>query len=144
MEKIVEMTNHASFRWVVASNVIGTEFPRLSSHLKDSQVAFTPNPNKTVRVSRTATERRTLQFSLSRRFGWLCWYCGNKFNGASIHLDHIIPISVGGPDDESNIALSCGFCNMAKSDYPLDVFLDWLDSIRFGPTWCPIRDGSKS
>jgi 5-methylcytosine-specific restriction endonuclease McrA len=133
------------YMWATLANLFGSRPSNTNTLLKGNpQVAFTPNPNKTVRVTRTPAQRRTLQFSLSRRFGWLCWYCGQKFNGGSIHLDHIIPISVGGLDDESNIALACAFCNMAKSDYALDVFLDWLDHVRFGPAWCPIRDGAKN
>jgi 5-methylcytosine-specific restriction endonuclease McrA len=99
-------------------------------------------PNRTVRKFRGKIDRNALKFSLARRYGWVCWYCGQKLKG-SIHLDHIEPLCVGGPEDESNIALACEFCNMAKSDYPLSIFLDWLDQIRFGPTWCPIRDGTK-
>jgi hypothetical protein len=37
--------------------------------------------------------------------------CGYRF-----HLEHIVPIALGGSDDEANRALACACCNLAKSD----------------------------
>lgn len=88
-------------------------------------------------------QRKAIRFDLARKYGWVCWYCGQKLTG-QIHIDHIVPASAGGTDDLDNLALACGFCNMAKQDYPLSIFLDWLDAVRFGHAWCPIRDGAKS
>src|SRR3954449_10393250 len=31
-------------------------------------------------------------------------------------VEHIVPTSRGGPDDESNLALACRACNLDKSD----------------------------
>jgi len=94
---------------------------------------------KTSRVNRSKSQREAIKFSLSRKYGWVCWYCGQKLCG-QIHLDHIVPVSAGGLDDISNLALACEFCNMAKGDHPVDVFLAWLDTVRFGVVKCPIRD----
>lgn len=57
------------------------------------------------------------------------------------HIDHIVPKSDGGDDDIDNLALACPFCNFAKGDASVEIFLRWVDNLRFGPTWCPIRDG---
>lgn len=88
-------------------------------------------------------KRRVLLMTLSRRYGWVCWYCGQQLRGET-HIDHIQPKSAGGSDDESNLALACSFCNLAKQDLPVDVFLEWLDAVRFGPIWTPYRDGRRS
>jgi 5-methylcytosine-specific restriction endonuclease McrA len=93
------------------------------------------------RMLRSRPDKKVIHFSLARKFGWVCWYCGQKLRG-EIHLDHIIPICAGGVDDESNMALTCSFCNYAKQDHPLDVFLEWLEAVRYSPAWSPIRDGN--
>ncbi len=52
------------------------------------------------------------------RAGHRCEYCRAPeaiFNLA-FEVEHIIPTSDGGPDDESNLALACRACNLYKSD----------------------------
>lgn len=58
-----------------------------------------------------------------------------------VHVDHIIPQSCGGTDDIENLALACEFCNRAKLNLSAEVFLTWLDRVRFAPVWSPVRDG---
>ena len=47
-----------------------------------------------------------------------CEYCRlpEVLSGASFHIEHIVPSSRGGVDEESNLALSCPRCNMHKGD----------------------------
>ena len=47
-----------------------------------------------------------------RRDGYRCYVCGAE--GAS-QVDHIIPVSRGGTDDESNLASICNACHAAKT-----------------------------
>jgi len=50
-----------------------------------------------------------------------CAGCGRPLNG-DYHIDHIFPISKGGPNIDSNVQLLHSRCNMFKSDkYPWDV-----------------------
>jgi 5-methylcytosine-specific restriction endonuclease McrA len=35
-------------------------------------------------------------------------------DGHTRHLDHLVPVSTGGSDDPSNLALSCRRCNLSK------------------------------
>jgi hypothetical protein len=48
------------------------------------------------------------------RANFRCEYCGRNILGTGWELDHIIPISIGGPDALQNIALACGRCNLNK------------------------------
>jgi hypothetical protein len=60
-----------------------------------------------------------------RRFiqvhGRRCYHCGlkgddrNGPDGRAWHIDHLRPISRGGGNEESNLALSCARCNVRKS-----------------------------
>jgi 5-methylcytosine-specific restriction endonuclease McrA len=48
-----------------------------------------------------------------------CCYCGV----ASDHIDHIEPISCGGPNTSDNLTAACMPCNVVKSAKPLLHFL---------------------
>lgn len=43
-----------------------------------------------------------------------CWWCPKKIR-RGFHIDHRIPIAKGGPDNLSNLVLSCPTCNRKKS-----------------------------
>lgn len=56
---------------------------------------------------------------VSARAGYLCEYCHAPeavFN-LSFEVEHILPKSAGGTDDEDNPALSCRSCNLYKSAF---------------------------
>ena len=69
-------------------------------------------------------------FELSRRFGWVCWYCGVKLCLDTVSLDHIISLSDGGADEIDNLALCCRWCQYGKGARPLNDFLNWLELVR--------------
>jgi len=73
---------------------------------------------------------------LLRKNGAICWYCGYDLTTNEIHIDHIHPRSEGGSDDIDNLALSCEFCNRAKFNRDVTVFLRWLGRIRTGNFEC--------
>jgi hypothetical protein len=39
-----------------------------------------------------------------------------SLQGATFHIEHIVPQSSGGPDTADNLALACPSCNLGKSD----------------------------
>ena len=47
-----------------------------------------------------------------------CIYCGRP----GLQIDHVVPVSKGGPTIQGNGVLSCGHCNGKKHDrFPLDM-----------------------
>ena len=44
-----------------------------------------------------------------------CWWCGRGLLGANPHLDHVMPIKLGGPAHRSNEVITCRSCNIHKS-----------------------------
>lgn len=44
------------------------------------------------------------------RWGHMCAYCP----AFATHLDHVVPLSKGGADKESNIVPACAACNLSK------------------------------
>ena len=55
-------------------------------------------------------------------FGYRCAYCGGPFE----HVDHVKPLSKGGPHCLSNLRPACAPCNGGKADKRL---CDWLKTI---------------
>ena len=48
---------------------------------------------------------------------YTCVQCGaRKEDGATLHVDHIIPVSRGGTDELDNLQTLCKECNLNKSD----------------------------
>jgi 5-methylcytosine-specific restriction endonuclease McrA len=43
-----------------------------------------------------------------------CAYCREKISGRP-HIDHIMPKSLGGSNDRSNLQLTCSTCNLTKN-----------------------------
>lgn len=77
-------------------------------------------------ISKTSLSNRkrkalktTLRFRIFKRDGFTCQYCGSKAPDVSLEVDHIIPVSNGGSDDESNLTTACFDCNRGKSDSDL-------------------------
>jgi hypothetical protein len=53
-----------------------------------------------------------------RRAGDRCqyWLMHQSLQGATFHIEHIVPKSKGGTSDLSNLALACPSCNLYKAD----------------------------
>jgi len=48
--------------------------------------------------------------------GGNCEWCNTSILKKDFHIDHIIPLSSGGRNTASNLAVACPDCNLAKSD----------------------------
>lgn len=61
-------------------------------------------------------ERETLRTKLATDQGHICPWCNEELPPrlADTHIDHIIPIAHGGPDEEWNYQLLHKYCNLAK------------------------------
>ncbi len=51
----------------------------------------------------------------------VCAYCESSFSG-SYHVDHMIPLSRGGCNDWTNLAITCGDCNRSKGSMTVEEF----------------------
>lgn len=57
---------------------------------------------------------------IHEKYNNTCVYCGSR----SEHVDHVIPVSRGGTNDEENLVASCRSCNIRKRNYLLSE-LGW-------------------
>lgn len=58
---------------------------------------------------------------------WSCTYCDAPFGEMVVgEVDHIVPVTHGGPHELHNLTPACRECNRRKSDRPVRVWLTEL------------------
>lgn len=59
-----------------------------------------------------------LAAAVRERAGFRCQYClmHQSLQGATFHVEHILPRAKGGADELANLTLSCPSCNLRKAD----------------------------
>jgi len=64
------------------------------------------------------TITKSKRFNILKRDGFSCQYCGRsvKKHGVVLHVDHIVPVSIGGRCNIENLTTACEDCNLGKSD----------------------------
>lgn len=75
-------------------------------------------------MKRKATIQKFDVESLNQRmsvFGYKCAYCRGPFE----HIDHVKPLSKGGPHCLSNLRPSCAYCNLSKHNKTLKEWLQY-------------------
>lgn len=75
---------------------------------------------------------KRLRYEILRRDNHTCRYCGASAPDVPLRVDHVIPVSLGGPDRPSNLVTACQDCNAGKTssmpdaatvaDVPQDTF----------------------
>lgn len=56
---------------------------------------------------------KRLRYEILSRDGFACRYCGAT--DVPLHVDHVLPLALGGTHDSSNLATACVDCNSGKS-----------------------------
>lgn len=70
------------------------------------------------------------RYAVLERAGFKCQCCGEKpgkENNITLHIDHIIPFSIGGKDTIDNLQVLCNKCNASKGNrFIVNHNKDWL------------------
>ncbi len=66
-----------------------------------------------------AVTKRT-RFEILRRDNHTCQYCGAKAPDVTLHIDHVMPVALGGDDKPGNLVTACKDCNSGKSSITPD------------------------
>lgn len=69
--------------------------------------------------------RKEKRLAIYMRDGFRCIYCNRHFERMKdrLQLDHLIPWSKGGTNDESNLVTCCKPCNVARGDQTVEEFV---------------------
>jgi hypothetical protein len=80
-----------------------------------------PNLNKRYGMNWIRQEKR---LAIYLRDGLACAYCSESAeDGASLQLDHVLPVEKGGTNVAANLVTACARCNQAKADRDLAEFV---------------------
>lgn len=70
--------------------------------------------------SRGSTRKqRKRRRRILERDNWTCHYCGAQ----AVTEDHLIPLTKGGSEDDSNLVAACGPCNFSKGSKTAAEFI---------------------
>ena len=75
---------------------------------------------------------KQMRQAILKRDDHTCQYCGQPGN----QIDHIIPISKGGEDHETNMCVSCATCNASKKNQDAQKFQEK----RYAKTYTKIQN----
>lgn len=64
---------------------------------------------------------KRLRFEILRRDNHTCQLCGGSAPEVRLTVDHVIPVTLGGPDAAENLQAACVDCNAGKSSVPADA-----------------------
>lgn len=59
----------------------------------------------------------------------ICYLCGKPITGTQIHLDHVVPVVMGGKDCFTNIACVHDLCNLSKSKDGREITTEQVEHI---------------
>lgn len=57
-----------------------------------------------------------VRWDIFQRYNSKCVKCGNQPPDVKLEIDHIVPLSLGGTDEETNLQILCNRCNSGKSN----------------------------
>lgn len=111
-----------------STGLIGQSFTRLIDYLisnykihnfavMEFNIELLPNKSKIKSKRRKTNVPRGMRHEVFKRDNYTCVECGaRKEDGATLHIDHKIPVSKGGTDELSNLQTLCSDCNLNKSN----------------------------
>jgi 5-methylcytosine-specific restriction endonuclease McrA len=107
----------------------GTTFTPTLPHMRHCSIECRRRIGGKVRRARLrqVEHERVSSTKVFERDGWLCHICGRKtlkdkrgkIHDRAPHLDHIVPLSLGGPHTYANTACACMKCNLTKGSRTL-------------------------
>lgn len=75
-------------------------------------IDYEKKENKNNRIS----INKALRYKILKRDRFTCQSCGARSPDVELEVDHKIPVSKGGKDEESNLITKCKDCNRGKSN----------------------------
>lgn len=82
-------------------------------------------------INRRRNIKDTTRYSVLEMAGFKCQCCGIKplkNNDVILHIDHIIPYSLGGSDNIDNLQVLCDKCNISKRNkFIINHNVNWVE-----------------
>ncbi len=90
--------------------------------------------------------RHEVRFSRRNVFardGHRCQYCGVAKTARDLNMDHVVPLSLGGPSTWENVVCSCVPCNRRKGNRSPEAAGMRLLRAPRRPRWHPLHDAAR-
>lgn len=78
-----------------------------------------------------------LRFDVLNRDGFKCKYCGITAEFSALHVDHKVPVALGGSNDIDNLVTACVACNLGKRTKLANL----TQELNYDGVPCPFADG---
>jgi len=69
----------------------------------------------------TGSKARKIRDKVRNIFSDVCYYCGEEAQTG--HIEHKIPLAIGGTNDLDNLVWSCADCNLSKGTKTSEEFI---------------------
>jgi 5-methylcytosine-specific restriction endonuclease McrA len=105
-----------------------------------------PVPRVIVLRQYAGVPRHEVRFSRKNVFardGHRCQYCGQSRPSRELNVDHVVPLSRGGPSTWENVVCCCVPCNRRKGNRLPDAAGMRLLRQPRRPRWHPLHDASR-
>ena len=86
---------------------------------------------------------QSLRYDIFSKAKGVCVACGARPPEASLHVDHIMPVSLGGLTELGNLQALCYRCNTQKRNRDDLDFLRWHKRLQFRKKRCPFCQKKK-
>lgn len=84
-----------------------------------------PHPNERLLLpTRREPLRRGLKHELKRIHNFTCVYCGHRKPPFALQIDHMVPLTRGGSNEQENLQVTCRPCNWRKGIHTDEEFRD--------------------
>ena len=88
---------------------------------------MTPRKRKNQGMNWIRQEKR---LAIYIRDGLECVYCGSNVEDTKLTLDHLIPYSMGGSNDQTNLVTCCHRCNSSRGTRDWRLFAESVAQYR--------------
>ncbi len=129
-EEIRAADRITKWKWREKNRELHRERARKWAKENAAEQAGKVNRRRASRLGASGSHTVAEWLALCAASSWLCAYCGRVLTKGTAHRDHLTPLSRGGSDDISNIAVSCRPCNSSKGTRTVPEFFLYLSTRR--------------
>ena len=131
---IIENTSNINDDLICKINKYKSESETVIEFIENAILKSLPKEVLTQEELKEINRRRkisdTTRYAVLERAGFKCQCCGSKplkNNDVVLHIDHIIPHSLGGSDSIDNLQVLCDKCNLSKQNrFIINHNINWI------------------
>lgn len=132
---IIENTSNINYGLICKINKYKSESETVIEFIENAILKSLPKEVLSCEEIKTINRRRNIndntRYAVLERAGFKCQCCGMKplkNNDVILHIDHIIPYSLGGSDSIDNLQVLCDKCNISKRNkFIINHNINWIE-----------------